>query len=225
MVPFWSATNLPHVLYWPSLGSFSLFVQWGLSLSALQRAFWFKEFLYSFMQQILLSTYYVRNHFRSWKCNSKQHYECGPCLPRAWKETEGSRQWPQSGGCPENTGLWHPQEDSESSLGGQVSYPRREVFQLTPQRSSRSYMVQGRGEVSERHVCRSEWSVGWLGHRGWGERRWLDRKQGPDIVPDFGHLVKHFDFIFKSFRNIPEVLGQLVIQKDHPDSMVETQRT
>ena len=41
----------------------------------------------------------------------------------------------------------------------------------------------------------------------------LDRQQGPDIVPDLGHLVKDFDFIFKSFSSFPKVLGQLAIKK------------
>ena len=41
----------------------------------------------------------------------------------------------------------------------------------------------------------------------------LDRQQGPDIMPDLGHLVKDFDFIFKSFSSFPKVLGQLAIQK------------
>lgn len=46
-------------------------------------------------------------------------------------------------------------------------------------------------------------------------------QQGPDIVPDLGHLVKNF--IFKSFSSFPKVLGQPAIKKDHPDCTRETE--
>lgn len=47
-------------------------------------------------------------------------------------------------------------------------------------------------------------------------------QQGPDIVPDLGHLVKDFDFIFKSFSSFPKVLGQPTNKKDHLDCTRET---
>lgn len=38
-------------------------------------------------------------------------------------------------------------------------------------------------------------------------------------MPDLGHLVKDFDFIFKSFSSFPKVLGRPTVKKDHLDCM------